>query len=347
LDAARRELAHVREQRDILKNAQHVHSLPGRKTDAGDAEWLGDLLRHGLLKASYVPARWQRELRELVRYRRNLTQRRVQVVNELHKTLELANIKLASVVTDIMGVSALDMLQNLIAGQGTPESLSELGRGSLRKKKDALCQALSGRVRDHHRLILSQHLAEISGLEEDIEAISVEIVQRTQKYQELIQRLDDIPGINRRIAEVIIAEMGIDTKVFGDNPQRAMAWAGVCPGNNETGGKRRRAKVRPGNVTLTTTAVEAALAAIRTKKTYFRSLYQRLASRRGHKRAVVAVAHAILKPVFMMILRGTSYQDLGLDYFDRLRPKVVVQRLTKRLHQLGFEVELKPKALPT
>jgi transposase len=331
----------------IVVNAQHVHALPGRKTDMADAEWLGDLLRHGLLKPSYVPPRWQRELRELVRFRRNLVQRRAQVANELQKTLELANIKLASVVSDITGVSATEMLQHMVAGTGNPESLSELGRGALRKKKEALARALTGRLREHHRVILTQQLAEISSLEEDIRAISDEIQKRTQEHQALIERLDEIPGVNRRVAEVVIAEMGVNPKVFDDNPKRAMAWAGVCPGNHESGGKRRQAKVRLGNRTLTTAAVEAALAAIHTKKSYFGSLYRRLVGRRGHKRAVVAVAHAILKTCFMMILRGTRYSDLGTDYFDRLRPKAVAHRLMRRLHQLGFEVELKLKPVPS
>ena len=330
----------------VVVNARHAHVLPGRKTDTGDAQWLGDLLRHGLLKASYVPPRWQRELRELVRYRRNLSQRRTQVVNELHKTLELANLKLASVVSDVTGASATDMLQHLVAGQGDPQLLSELSRGSLRKKKEALCRALTGRVRDHHRFMISQHLAEISGVEEDIRVISEEIERRTAEQQELIDRLDAIPGINRRVAEVIIAEMGTDPSVFGNNVERAMAWAGVCPGNNETGGKRHQARIRQGNRTLTTAAVEAALAAIRSRKTYFHLLYRRLAGRRGHKRAVVAVAHAILKTVFMMILRGTTYQDLGADDYDRLRPQVVIKKLTRRIRQLGFEVQLNPKPAP-
>ncbi len=322
--------------RVMVINAQHVQALPGRKTDVGDAEWLGDLLRHGLLKSSYVPSRWQRELRELVRHRRNRVQRRAQVVNELQRLLDLANIKLAGVVSDITGVSATEMLDHLVAGDTDPVALSQLGRGSLRKKQAALAQALTGRLRDHHRLILDQQLAEISGLEEDILTLSQEIERRTGTHSELIERLDKVPGINRRVAEVIVAEMGVDTKVFGDDPARAMAWAGVCPGNHETGGKRRPVKVRPGNRTLTTAAVEEALAAIRTKKSYFRSLHQRIASRRGHKRAVVAVAHALLKTVFMMMLRGTEYQDLGLDYFDRMKPQRMAQRLRRRLERLGF-----------
>lgn len=331
----------------VVVNAAHAHVLPGRKTDTGDAEWLGDLLRHGLLKASYVPPRWQRELRELVRYRRNLSQRRTQIVNELHKTLELANLKLASVVSDITGTSATAMLQQLVAGQCDPKLLSELSQGSLRKKKEALCRALTGRVRDHHRFMISQHLAEINGIEEDIRIISEEIERRTVEHQALIDRLDAIPGINRRVAEIIIAEMGTNPAVFGNNAERAMAWAGVCPGNNETGGKRHQARIRQGNRTLTTAAVEAALAAIRTKKSYFHFLYRRLVGRRGHKRAVLAVAHAILKTVFMMILRGTPYQDLGADYYDRLRPQVVIQKLTHRFRQLGFEVQLNPKSAQT
>jgi transposase len=234
----------------LVVNAQHVHSLPGRKTDVGDAQWLGDLLRHGLLKPSFVPPRPQRELRELVRHRRNLVQRRSQVINELQQTLELANIKLSSVVSDITGVSATEMLEKLLAGQADPELLAELARGRLRKKKEMLTKALTGRVRDHHRIILAQQLAEIGSLEEDVQAISNEIARRTAEHQELISRLDEIPGINRRVAEIILAEMGTHPEVFGNDPKRAMAWAGVCPGNNESGGKRR---VSPGAFEATAT----------------------------------------------------------------------------------------------
>jgi transposase len=328
----------------ILVNAQHVHALPGRKTDTADAEWLAELLGHGLVKASFVPPRWQRELRELTRFRRNLVQRRAQVVNELQKTLETANIKLAGVVSDITGVSATEMLQHLVAGSTAPELLSDLARGALRKKKEALCRALNGRIRDHHRLILGQQLAEISALEEDIEVISAEIQKRTADQAELIARLDAIPGINRRVAEIIIAEMGTDTEVFGNKPERAMAWAGICPGNNQSGGKRGPAGVRSGNRNLTTAAVEAALAAIRSKS-YFASLYRRVTSRRGHKRAVLAVGHAILKTAFVMMMKGTTYEDLGLDYFDKRRLTSVVNKLKRRLDSLGFEVELRPKTV--
>src|SRR5215213_1175749 len=198
----------------LVVNAEHVRKVPGRKTDVSDAQWLGDLLRHGLLKASYVPPRPQRELRELLRHRRNLGQRRAQVVNEVQKVLELANIKLASVASDVTGASATDMLQALLRGQCEPSELAELARGRLRKKKEQLVKALTGKVRDHHRIVLSQQLAEIQALEEDMDVLSGEISRRLSHEEELINRLDEIPGVNRRVAETIIIEMGTDPKIF-------------------------------------------------------------------------------------------------------------------------------------
>ena len=329
----------------LVANAEHVKKVPGRKTDVGDAQWLGDLLRHGLIRPSYVPPRPQRQLRELLRHRRSLVQRRAQVVNELQKTLELANIKLAGVATDITGVSATEMLQGLLAGQSDPALLAELARGKLRQKKEQLTKALTGRLREHHRLMLTQQLGEIHALEEDIELISAEIARRLAQQQEIIDRLDDIPGVNRRVAETIIVEMGTDPKVFGGDVKRAMAWSGVCPGNYESAGKRKRGSVRRGNRVLTTVAVEAALAAARTKKSYFGVLYKRMARRRGHKSAIMAVAHAILKTAFVLIQRGTRYQDLGADYFDRRRPEQVLAHLRPRLAAIGYQII--PQAVST
>lgn len=322
-----------------LVNAQHAKALPGRKTDQSDAEWLADLHRHGLLRASYVPQRPQRELRELVRHRTNLAQRRAQVINHLHKVLESTNIKLTSVVTDITGVSATQMLQELLAGQTDPELLAELGRGPLRKKKEQLRAALRGELRAHHKLILSQLMADLEWCQEQASEVSVEIEKRLSKEQELIERLDEIPGVNRRIAEVIVAEVGSDVSHFPTD-NHLVSWAGMCPGNDESAGKRRSGRLRGGNRSLRAAMVEAAQAGRRKKGSFFSARYARLAARRGKKRAVVAVGRTLLKAIWHMMNSGSRYQDLGVDYYERRHPEQRARGLARRIEHLGFKVTL-------
>jgi transposase len=331
----------------LVVNAQHIKALPGRKTDVQDAEWICDLLRHGLLRGSFIPARPQRQLRELTRHRTNLVERRAQGVNELQKCLESTNIKLASVATDITGVSATEMLNGLLAGVTDTSLLAELARGRMKAKKPLLAQALQGKVEPHHRLILSQLLADISWLEEQIQEVNAEIARRLKDQDEWLQRLDEIPGVNRRVAEVIAAEIGPNVNPFPTAPHLA-SWAGLCPGNNQSGGKRRTTHIRPGNRHLKRVLVEAANAASHKKNCYLRAKYRRLAGRKGKKRALVAVARTILQSVYYMASRAECYKDLGENYYDQRNPEQVASRLCRRIEKLGFKVILEPsqKELP-
>lgn len=325
----------------LVVNAQHIKAVPGRKTDVSDAEWIAQLHRHGLLKGSFVPPKPQRQLRELVRHRTNVVERRSQSVNELQKVLEQANIKLASVVSEITGVSALEMVAGLIEGACPPEVLAQLGRGRLRDKQPLLAAALQGRLEKHHRFILGQLLADISWCEEQVGQLDLQIREAMKQYDELIERLDEIPGVNRRIAEVLIAELGTDTSRFGD-AAHAVSWAGMCPGNNQSGTKRRTARVRDGNKSLKRVMVEAAHAAGRKKDSYFSAQYHRIAARRGKKRAKVAVGRSIFEASFYMIQRGSKYRDLGHDYFDRRSPDRLAKRLAERITKLGYTVTYEP-----
>jgi transposase len=327
----------------LVANAQHIKRMPGRKTDVTDAEWLADLLRHGLIAPSFVPAQPQRDLRELTRHRSNVAGRRAQCINELHRTLEGTNIKLSSVATDLTGVSATDMLQHLVAGQKNPDLLAELARGRLRKKLPQLRQALQGTVRAHQRLILSQLLADIEACDEQVEALNTEIARRLVQEEEILERLDEIPGVNRKVAEVVVAELGTDMKRFG-SPHRAAAWSGMCPGNRESGGRRYRARSRFGNKHLKSALVEAGRAAGRSKDTYLGAQYRRLAARKGGKRAALAVGHSILVISYHLMDRGTRFAELGADYFDRRNPERVKDRLVARLEKLGYQVSLQAAA---
>ena len=323
----------------VVANAQQIKRVPGRKTDVTDAEWLADLMRHGLIAPSFVPDQAQRQLRELTRHRSNVTGRRTQCVNEVHRTLEGTNIKLSSVATDITGVSAMDMLGQILAGEKDPNVLAELARGVLRKKIPELRRALQGVVHSHQQLILSQLLADIDHCEEQMEVLNVEIAKRLAAEQELIKRFDEIPGVNVRVAEVVIAELGTDTKRFG-SAGRACAWAGVCPANRESGGRRYSARSRFGNKHLKSTLLQAGRAAGRSKNTYLGAQFRRICSRRGSKRAALAVGHSILTICYHMMDRGTTFKELGADYFDRRNPEKVKNRLVKRLENMGYKVKL-------
>lgn len=320
-----------------VANPGHVKNLPGRKTDQSDAEWLAELHRHGLIQGSFVPPAPQRELRELTRHRLNLTAKRAQCTNQMERTLEGTNLKLASVVSDLRGVSATRILEALLAGQTDPKALAALAVGKLRKKKAQLEEALQGVMKDHHKLVLRQLLEEIELFDEQITELDAQIEQRLQSQEELIERLDEITGVDRKTAQVILAELGSDTQRFGQ-AERAASWAGVCPGNNQSGGKRRTGRSRKGNKFLKSTLVQAGQAAGRSKDTYLGAQFRRIAARRGKKRAALAVGHSILKISFHMIARGTHYQELGSNYFDRQKPEVVKNRLVRRLEKLGYVV---------
>lgn len=327
----------------LLVNAQHVKRVPGRKTDVTDAEWLADLLRHGLLRGSVVPDRAQRELQELTRYRTKLVQERAAEVNRVQKTLEGANIKLAGVATNIVGVSGRQMLAALVAGHDDPAGLAQLAQGRLREKRPALERALAGRVGGHQRFLLAQQLAHLDFLDASIAEVSAEIAGRLRPFAAERDRLMTIPGVGPRTAETILAEIGSDLRRFPTAGHLA-SWAGMCPGNDESAGKRRRGATRKGRPALRSALVEAAHAASRTKGTYLAAQYRRLAARRGGKRAAVAVGHSILVSVYALLTTGEDYHDLGDTYFDARDRQTVERRLVRRLEGLGHKVTLEPAA---
>jgi transposase len=329
----------------LLVNAQHVKAVTGRKTDVKDAEWLADLLRHGLLKASFVPPLGQRELRELTRYRSTFVKERATLVNRVQKVLESANIKLASVATDVTGVSGRAMLQALLAGNATPEAMAELAQGRMREKRAQLAKALEGCVKPHHRFVLTELLCQIDGLDETIGRFDEQIVAYCRPFEEAVALLDTIPGVGRETAEIIVAEIGTDMSRF-PSAHHLAAWAGVAPGNNESAGKRRSGKTTPGNHALGVALNHAANAASHTKDTYLAAQYRRLAARRGKKKAIVALEHSILIMAYHIIQRKEPYHELGGDYFDKRRPEATAQRLVKRLEHLGFQVSLQQMQVP-
>lgn len=327
----------------LVVNAQHLKAVPGRKTDVRDCEWIADLLQHGLLRGSFIPPAPQRELRELTRYRKALLRERAAEVNRLQKVLEGANLKLAAVVTDITGVSAQAILRALLGGTEDPAALAALAKGSLRDKRPELERALQGLVRPHHRFLLAQQLRHLDFLEEAIARVSLEIGERLRPFEESLERLQTIPGVGQGTAEVLAAEVGLDMHRF-PSPHHLASWAGLCPGNAESAGKRKSGKTRKGSPWLREALVEAAWAASHTKATYLSAQYHRLAARRGAKRAVVAVAHTILVIAYHILLRQQTYTDLGGNYFDERDREAVQRRLVRRLHALGFQVTLEPVA---
>jgi transposase len=323
----------------LLVNARHVKAVPGRKTDAKDCEWLADLLRHGLLQGSFVPERPQRELRELTRYRTSLIQERSAEVNRLQKTLEGANIKLGDVATDIMGLSSRQMLAALAGGETDAAAMAQLAQGRLRDKLPGLERALAGRVGSHQRFLLARQLAHIDFLDASIAEVSAEIAGRLRPGEANLERLATIPGVGRRTAELLVAEIGTDMSRFPTSGHLA-SWAGMCPGNDESAGKRRSGKTRKGNPWLRSTLIEAARAAGRTKGTYLAAQYHRLAARRGTKRAAVAVGHTILVIAYRLLSESDVYRELGDRYFDERDRHAVERRLVTRLEGLGYKVSL-------
>ena len=322
-----------------LINAQHIKAVPGRKTDVKDAEWIADLLRHGLVRASFIPPVAQRDLRELTRHRANFVRERASLVNRVQKTLESANIKLASVATDVVGVSGRAMLEAIVAGQRDGTVLSEMAKGRMRNKRAELAQALTGRVKAHHCFVLTELLCQIDGLDETIEHFDAEVEKYCVPFQEAIPRLDTIPGVAQATAEMIVSEIGTDMSRFPSADHLA-AWAGLVPGQNESAGKRRSGKMRNGNHVLRTGLVQAAHAVSHTKNNYLVAQYHRIAARRGKKKALVAVAHSILVIAYHILLRKEAYSDLGANYFDEQDPVKTAQRLVKRIEKLGYQVTM-------
>ncbi|WP_227940480.1 IS110 family transposase, partial [Alkalihalobacillus deserti] len=308
----------------LVVNAQHIKAVPGRKSDVNDAEWIAKLLLHGLLKASFIPDRNQRELRELVRYRRSIIEERARQHNRIQKVLEGANIKLGSVVSDIMGVSSKNMLRAIAEGEEDPEKLANLAQRTLKRKKADLELALRGYISPHQRLMLKTIIKHIDFLSEEIEMLDQEVAKRVSSYQEDIDRLDSIPGIATRMAEQILSEVGTDVSKQFPSAAHMCSWAGLVPGQNESAGKRKSSKTKKGNKYLRSALTEAAHS-VRGSKNYLGALYRRTASRKGRKRAGIVVAHAMLRISYYLLTRKEMYVDLGEDYFDKQREQSIVR----------------------
>jgi transposase len=368
----------------LLVNAQHIKAVPGRKTDVKDAEWIADLLQHGLLRASFIPPAPQRELRELTRYRASLVADRTRLVNRLQKVLEDTNLKLAAVATDITGVSARAILQAMLAGQTDPESLAQLARGRMRRKQEQLVQALVGTIGDHHRVLLTSQLALLDIFDQQIASFDREIDARIQRddesfegdalvaplevsqtpscpatlsgaqeescpceakrqglqgYADAIHRMDAIPGVNHRVATLILAEVGTDMSRFPSAGHLA-SWAGICPGNEISAGKRLSGKMTKGSRWLRQALVEAAHGAARSQDTFLGEQYRRLCKRLGKKKAIMAVAHSILIIIYHMLSEKQTYAELGSHYIDEKEQEAIKRRAIRRLEQLGYSVTL-------
>ena len=320
-------------------NAHHIKAVPGRKTDVKDAEWIADLLRHGLLRPSFIPERSQRELRELVRYRRSLVQERSREANRVQKVLEGANIKLGSVASDVLGASGRMMLAALAEGEDDPAVLADMAKGRLREKLDALEEALEGVVGPHQRFMLATQLRRLSALDADIERLDDEVARRVGPHKDVLEMVDTIPGVGRRTAETIVAEIGADMDRF-ETPGHLASWAGVSPGNNRSANRSKRSPVKRGNNSLQSALVEAARAAARTK-TYLGAQYHRLARRIGANRAAMAVAHSIAVILHHVIKNKQPFVDLGHEYFERRDRAAITRRAVRQLQRLGHDVTLK------
>jgi transposase len=324
-----------------LVNPQEPKQVPGRKSDVRDCQWIAQLLQYGLLRKSFVPERPQRELRDLTRHRAQLQAERTRVINRVQKVLEDANIKLAAVASDVLGVSAREMIEGLIAGDRDPLHLARLARGRMKPKIPQLEEALEGKFREHHRFMLQQLLDHMDHLDQQVARFSerIEAIMAPFLEAELREKLDAIPGVDAATIENVVAEIGVDMGQFPSDAHLA-SWAGMCPGNEESAGKRKRRKTTKGNRWMRRSLSQAAWAATHTQDTYLAAQYHRLAGRRGKKRALIAVGHTMLVIIYHILKHRVDYQDLGPDYFLRLEPERQKRYLVKRLQQLGYEVQL-------
>lgn len=326
-----------------IANAHHIKAVPGRKTDVKDSEWIADLLRHGLLKKSFVPPGEIRDLRDLVRYRRKLIEGRTSERNRVLKFLEEANIKLASVVSDVFGASGMLMLRALITGEAAPEEMARMAKGRMRKKVRELELALEGRIQEHHRFLLGLQIRRLEQMDADIALVEARIQEKLAPFRAEVDLLTTIPGVSELVAAAIIAEIGVDMSVFG-TAARLSAWAGVCPGNHESAGKRKKVRTRKGSTYLKTILIEAANAAGHTKGTYFNDKLRRLQIRLGRNRAQMALAHKVLVVAFHVLDKRVPYRELGPSYLDTLKAIATTRRLVRRLERMGYNVQIQKAA---
>lgn len=327
----------------LLAHAQHVRNVPGRKSDVNDATWIADLLAHGLIQSSFVPPRPIQELRGLTRTRKQLVREVAQHTLRVQKTLEDANIKLSSVVSDTLGVSSRAVIGALVQGETDPERLADLTTGRLRASRSQLVEAFRGHVTAHHRFLLKLHMDQIAALQQGIAALDREIERVIEPFRPAVELLTTIPGVSETVAQVILAEVGDDMSRF-QTPGHLVSWAGLCPRMDESAGKRRSTRVRPGAPWLKAALTQAAWAASHSKNSYLRAQFVRLRARRGPKKAIVAVAASILVAMHHMLSDGVVYHDLGVDYFDRRNKAKLATRLARRIRELGFQVDINPAA---
>jgi transposase len=330
----------------VLANAQHVKNVPGRKSDVSDAMWLADLLAHGLIRSSFVPPAPIQELRDLTRTRKQLVREICQHSLRIQKVLEDANIKLGSVLSDVLTASGRAMLGAIIAGESDPEHLAELAQGTARRKRGALVEALRGRITPHHRTMLKLHLELIAALEGALGELDAAVGKALAPIQERARLLTTMPGISDRVAQVVVAEIGVDMARF-PSPGHLISWAGLCPRNDESAGKRRSTRVRKSGTWLKTTLVTAAWAAVRVKSSYLHAQFLRLKARRGAKKAILAVAASMLTAIYFMLQNGVPYRDLGPQYFDQRQRARTIRRLLRRLHDLGCPVTIASRIAPS
>jgi len=327
----------------VLANARHIRNVPGRKTDVNDAMWIADLLAHGLIRGSFVPPEPIQRLRDLTRTRKQLVREIAQHTQRIQKTLEDANVKITGLITDLLGVSGRAIIAALIAGETDPERLAALAKGRLKIKRPALIEALRGRVNEHHRFLLKLHLGQIEALEKAREELEQHMGKSLEPMRAKAELLSTMPGVSDTVAQVILAEIGTDMSRF-PTAGHLVSWAGLCPRNDESAGKRRSTRVRPGAPWLKTTLVQAAWAAARTKNSYLRAQFLRLKSRRGPRKAILAVAASMLTAAYHMLRDEVAYNDLGADHFHRRDQTKLVNRLIRRAADLGFHVEIRPAA---
>jgi len=327
----------------ILANAQHIKNVPGRKTDVSDAQWIADLAAHGLIRASFVPTVETQQMRDLMRTRKQFIREQVRHTQRIQKTLEDANIKLTTILSDVMGQSGRKIIQALIAGETDPEKLAELTDYRVRASRSAKVEALRGRVTKHHRLLLQLHLAQVDALDASIAEIDKEVERTLEPFRAKVKLLATMPGISALVATTIVSEIGPDMTRF-PTAGHLVSWAGLCPQMNESAGKRKSTRIRKGAPWLKTVLVQAALCAVRKKDSYFKAQYHRIRSRRGSKKAIVAVAASMLTSAHAMLSKNVAFADLGADWFDQANRTKTVKRLIHRLAAMGVEVEVKENA---